>query len=70
MSAERLEQYLAERRRDHRHYFSAIGIGPLLGFVRDLGIAPMGVRSPLTHGAGGRRHPSQLPAPKCPARLC
>jgi hypothetical protein len=48
MSADRVEQFLADRRRDHRHYFSAIGIGPLLGFLRDLGIAPMGGRSPLT----------------------
>ena len=38
-------QFLAERRERHRHLISAKGIGPLLGYLRGLGVAPAAGRS-------------------------
>lgn len=52
LSAARVEQFLAERRGDHRHYFSAKGISPLLNYLRGLGVAP--AASPI-----GPRTPSE-----------
>ena len=53
LTADRLEQFLAERRGDHRHYFSAKGISPLLNYLRGFGVVP--AASPIV-----ARTPSQL----------
>jgi integrase/recombinase XerD len=36
-----LEQFLAERREDHRHFVSAKGTSPLLSYLRGVGVAPV-----------------------------
>jgi integrase/recombinase XerD len=41
LSAIRVEEFLAERREGHRHYFSAKAINPLLEHLRALGVAPV-----------------------------
>jgi hypothetical protein len=40
LTAIRAEEFLADRREGHRHYFSAKAINPLLEYLRVLGVAP------------------------------
>jgi hypothetical protein len=53
LTADRLEQFLAERRGDHLHYFSAKGISPLVSYLRGFGGVP--AASPIA-----ARTPSEL----------